>query len=126
MNKTFKDIDLRFITNPFTGDITALEGIAAIKNAVKNLVMLNKGERHFHPNIASNVVGLLFENIDEFVIDSVNQIVGSLVQKYEPRVNKVNVSSATDTGDSLRLNIQYSISSSVIQQSFDLIIQKNR
>lgn len=101
-----RDIDLRFTVNPITNRTTVLEDDIAIKNAIKNLVLLNKGERHF-TSIGSSITDSLFENPDSLFLDSLTQIISTTIKKYEPRANRVKITSISDSFDSVRLELQY-------------------
>ena len=61
-SKSFKDFSLTFEKNAVTNDILALKNEAAIKEAVKNIVLYNFYEKPFNPFFGGNIIGLLFEN----------------------------------------------------------------
>ena len=64
VNRIYKDLNLDFLRNPTTSDITKLEDVEdAVKRSVKNLIQTNHYERPFHPEIGSDVRALLFENM---------------------------------------------------------------
>ena len=59
----YKDFSLFFTPNPVTKDVTTITDVQDIKRAVRNLVMTNKWDRPFHPEIASGVRESLFESL---------------------------------------------------------------
>ena len=61
--KIYKDLNLDFQQNTATKDIQKIEDVESVKRSVRNLVSLNYYEKPFHPEIGSNIRGLLFEMI---------------------------------------------------------------
>lgn len=122
----FKDIDLRFALHPFTGDMTTLDDQLAIQNSIKNLIFLNKGERHFHPEIATDVTSFLFELVDELSLDSLTQIIASMLARYEPRVKNIKLRSLGDDEHMITLRVFYSTVYPSETKSFDVVLEKIR
>ena len=58
--KQYKDLDL-FFSKKTNKDLNKVTDIEAVKRSVRNLVLLNSFEKPFHPEIAGDVRGLLFE-----------------------------------------------------------------
>ena len=56
----YKDINLFFTKHPVSDDVTSVTDVQAIKRSVRNLVLTDRGERLFHPEIGGNVRGSLF------------------------------------------------------------------
>lgn len=89
--RTFVDVDLSFIKNPNTGDISLKRGENAIKGAVKNLIMTNHYERLFHSEIGSSVKGMLFENPSPAVSAILRQEIGDVIRNFEPRAEIIDI-----------------------------------
>lgn len=62
--KTYSDIDMSFIPHPITKDISKKTGVDAIKQSLRNLILMNHYEKPFHPDIGCDIYKTLFENID--------------------------------------------------------------
>ena len=58
----YKDLSLFFNRNPVTSDVATVTDVQDIKRAVKHIVLLNPGEKPFHPEIGTGVRQSLFEN----------------------------------------------------------------
>jgi len=58
--KVYKDIDLTFAAKP-SGEIFKKTDAAAVKQAVKNLMLTNHFEKPFQPTFGANLRDLLFE-----------------------------------------------------------------
>jgi phage baseplate assembly protein W len=85
--QTFKDLNITFKPHPITGDLTVVKDEAAIKQAIINLLLTNKGERFFNPRIGSSLPSLLFEPLDFATASLVNTEVQNTLKFYEPRIN---------------------------------------
>jgi hypothetical protein len=87
----YKDLNLFFTRNPVTSDVSTVTDIQDIKRAVRNIVLLNPGEKPFHPEIGTGVRGALFENFTPPVMEALRDRIQSVIRKYEPRVTVTNV-----------------------------------
>ena len=90
-NTVFSDLDLRFRRHPNTSDIRPLTDIEAIKNAVKNLLLTNSGDRPFHPEIGSGITDLLFENADPYVANVLKENIKLVLTRFEPRISNIAI-----------------------------------
>ena len=82
----YKDLNLFFTPNPVTGDITSVTDIQAIKRAVRNLVLLNPGEKPFHPEVGTGIRDALFENFTPPLREALRTRIKETITFYEPRV----------------------------------------
>ena len=57
------------------------------------LISLNFYEKPFHPEIGSNIRGMLFENITPQIGHFISKQIDMLIKNYEPRCRVVEVSS---------------------------------
>ena len=89
--RIFSDLNLDFQQNTATKDIQKIEDVEAVKRSVKNLVSLNFYEKPFHPEIGSNIRGLLFENITPQMSHAISKEIDNLIKNYEPRARLVQI-----------------------------------
>ena len=88
---SFKDINMTFKKHPITDDLVVSRDASAIKQAIVNLLLTNKGERLFKPNYGSDIRSYLFEPLD---YGTAQQIVGNIehtISKWEPRIEILNL-----------------------------------
>jgi phage baseplate assembly protein W len=83
-NRLYSDIDLDFQPRP-SGDVYKKQDAAAVKQAVKNLLLTNFGEKPFAPGFGANLRALLFELADSQIEDSIELAVRQTILNYEPR-----------------------------------------
>jgi len=91
-NFIYKDISLYFTRNPVTSDVTTVTDIQDIKRAVRHIVLLNPGEKPFHPEIGTGVRAALFQNFTAPIKALLSSRIQEQLRKYEPRVEVTNVS----------------------------------
>ena len=89
--KVYKDLNLDFQQNTATKDIQKIENVESVKRSVRNLINLNYYEKPFHPEIGSNLRGLLFENITPQISHYMGKQIELLIKNYEPRCKMVEV-----------------------------------
>ena len=89
--RIYKDLNLDFQQNSATKDIQRVEDVDAVKRSVRNLISLNHYEKPFHPEIGSNLRGMLFENITPQISHYIGKQIEMLIKNYEPRCKLVEV-----------------------------------
>lgn len=94
----YSDLDLGFDIHPSYKDILPTTDIDAVKLCIKNLVMTNRYERPFQPNLNGNIVDLLFENGNAFTAYEIQERIRDRILEYEKRVEDVDVT-VTDNID---------------------------
>ena len=91
-SRVYKDLNLDFQQNTATKDIQKMLDVESVKRSVRNLINLNYYEKPFHPEIGSNLRGLLFENITPQISHYIGNQIEMLIKNYEPRCRLVDVS----------------------------------
>ena len=94
--KTSKDIDLSF-AKKVSGDVFKKENAAAVKQAVKNILLTNFAEKPFLPRYGANLNALLFGLNTDFDSQEIKDQIIQTVKIYEPRAIILNV--ATEIRD---------------------------
>ena len=94
--RQYRDLDLFFGRKPISKDVNILLDIENIKRAVKNLVLTNIYEKPFHPEIASGVRNMLFENMTPLTSIILAKKVEEVIENFEPRVRLMSVSARPD------------------------------
>jgi phage baseplate assembly protein W len=103
--KPWRDLDLSLKIHPIRKDIIPLKDDAAIKNAVKNLLVSNFFERPFQPALGANLRGLLFEPADAITKIDLKEGIIRVLGDHEPRINILNIN-ITDNSDTNSYIIQ--------------------
>ena len=88
---SFKDINITFKKHPVTNDLVVSRDASAIKQALTNLLLTNKGERLFNPRYGSNIRNYLFEPLDYGTAAQIRTNIVYTINKFEPRVDLENI-----------------------------------
>ena len=88
--KVYKDIDLTFAVKP-SGEIFKKTDAAAVKQAVKNLMLTNYYEKPFQPKFGANLRDLLFELADDESEEDIEESCRHAINVFEPRAQALNV-----------------------------------
>lgn len=94
--RIYKDLNLDFQQNTATKDIQKLLDVESVKRSVRNLINLNHYEKPFHPEVGSNLRGMLFENISPQMTHFIGKQIELLIKNYEPRCRLVEVRNQPD------------------------------
>lgn len=124
-SRSFSDLLISMSKNPFTNDVSVAKNDSAIKQAIKNIVLTTPGEKHFNPNVGSNVYNLLFEPLDAFTADTIKDEIINTINQYEPRVEltSVNVTPIYE-GNKLNVTIEYRIVGLPIVETIEFVLQR--
>jgi len=87
----FSDLNLKLTKHPIRKDITPLKDDAAIKNAVKNLLISNFYERPFQPTLGANLRGLLFEPASVLTKVALKSAITKVLVKNEKRISIIEL-----------------------------------
>ncbi len=125
--KPHRDLDLSLKIHPIRKDIIPLKDDAAIKNAIRNLLVTNFYERPFQDDLGANLRGLLFEPAGVLTNIQLRDNIRFCIEKYEPRVI-VNSIDITDVVDENRYIIEviFTIKEFSTQDSVEMVLRRLR
>ena len=89
--RRWSDLDLDFIKHPNTKDIVKKTDVEAVKRAVRNLILTNRYERPFHPEIDGGVTRLLFELATPSTKIEIENAIRTVIKNFEPRAEVLDV-----------------------------------
>lgn len=95
-NRRFSDLDLNFNIHPIKKDINKNYDQTAVINSIKNLILTRHYERKFHPEIGSNTMKSLFENIDKITASNLEREIQQTIDNFEPRASVKKVVATPD------------------------------
>ena len=127
----YKDLSLFFTPNPVSGDVTMVTDVQDIKRSVRNLIMTNRFDKPFHPEIASHIRDLLFEPFTPVTINLLRNRIETVLENYEPRVTLTDVE-VEDPGfqrmDNNELNVRifFTLKNDPEIQSVDILLERLR
>ena len=127
-NFLYKDISLYFTRNPVTSDVTTVTDIQDIKRAVRHIVLLNPGEKPFHPEIGTGVRAALFQNFTSPIKALLRSRIEEQLRKYESRIEVTNVSFNDNIDNNeLSCKIEFNVRNAPQQtEEVDIFLQRLR
>ena len=112
---------------PGRGDIARRLNENSVREAIKNLILLDKGERLFQPNLGSDIRASLFENVTPTTIILLKDKVREVLNAYEPRCNLLDVEVLGDIDENaLTVNVVFNVINSEAPQSISIGIDRVR
>jgi phage baseplate assembly protein W len=90
-NARYKDFYINFDAHPVRKDLFVLEDTDSIKNAIKNILFTDPGERFFAPYFGGGIRASLFENIDINTAYMIRKQVEMSIENFEPRAQIIQV-----------------------------------
>lgn len=123
---TYTDIDLTFTAKP-SGEIYKKTDAAAVKQAIKNLLLTNRMEKPFNPYFGGNLNSFLFSLSEEFDEDECKEAIIDAITNYEPRaiVRDVNVTIVDDRND-VKITVVFQVVTTAEIVSVDVSIARLR
>lgn len=126
-SRKYSDLDLNFIANPVTGDVSKLTGDAAVIRSVRNLIFSNFYERPFHPEIGSGVRGLLFDPITPVTMINLKNAIEKVIENFEPRVTiEKIVVQATNDDNKVQVLLSFYILNNTLPTQISVFLERVR
>jgi len=87
----FSDFHKDMTQNPISEDLAIKRDEEAVKEAIKNLILTDRGERLMQPLVGGNIRAMLFENNTPATIKIIQETVKETIRIYEPRATLLDV-----------------------------------
>ena len=88
--RDYLDVDLTFNPRP-SGDVFKKQDAAAVKQAVKNLLLTSLNEKPFQPNFGANLNDALFSLDTEYDPEYIQDLIYDAITNYEPRARVLSI-----------------------------------
>jgi phage baseplate assembly protein W len=125
--RSYSDIDLTFTNKTVSGEIFKKQEAAAVKQAVKNLVMTNENEKPFLPDFGGDIRSFFFELADEETEEEIEEQVIASIRKYEPRVGDLSVLATSDPDrNQVDVKIRFQVVNTQEEVSLSLVLARLR
>ena len=125
LSRSFKDMNLSMGSNPFTKDVSVVKNNNAIKQSIRNLVLTSPGEKLFQPWLGCRVKEMLFEPLDMFTAQSIQDEIINTINQHDERIQLQSVEVIPNFGnDRLNISIEYKIVGIPIVETVDFVLQR--
>jgi phage baseplate assembly protein W len=123
----YQDFKKNLEVSPVSQDITVNKDEDAVKEALQNLILTDRGERLMQPNLGGNIRAMLFENITPAVLTLIEDQVRTTVELYEPRAELIDVTASSNIDDNIvRVNIVFYVKNNQQPISVDVFLERTR
>ncbi len=96
---SYRDINITFKKHPVTDDLVVSKDASAIKQAIVNLLLTNKGERLMNPTYGSDIRSYLFEPMDYGTANQIKNNIRDTIETFEPRIRVLQISATPNFDD---------------------------
>jgi len=126
-SEIYSDFPNNFIKHPITNELVKLKNEDSVRQAFKNLILTNIGERFFDPFFGSNVSRSLFEPLDTFTIEDIRRYIIHSAQQFETRIQLLDIS-ILDVADqnSIAISVMFSIINNPEPVTLNLFLKRVR
>lgn len=125
-NRVYRDIDLSFTVKD-NGELYVKRDAAAVKQAVKNLILTNHYEKPFLLFYGGNIRSLLFELAYDDLSEDIENNIRQAIEKYEPRARVRRVLAKSDPdNNSINVTIEFQIINSSEVVTFSTVLSRLR
>lgn len=124
----YADFLTSFDRNPTTDNLALNINENAVKRAIRNIVLTNRGERFYDSKKGCNTRGSLFQNFDPATLEILRLQIEEAITRYEPRANPIRVDVVDDIDrNAIHVRVSFQIINIISDPiQFDLLIEKVR
>ncbi len=125
--QVYRDLDLRFIAHPNTGEPAMLNDVDSIKQSIKIIVMMNQYEAPFNKFLYTNASYSLFENIDSADLQFLKNRIITAIQNNEPRAEVIDIRYEDRLDENyFSLSIVFVPQNSITEEIVDVFLERIR
>ena len=124
---SYRDLDLNFTRHPVTHDVSQLTDTEAIKRSVRNLLMLKRGDKPFHPEINSGIYDSLFDLVNPLNVVLLRDNILRVIQTYEKRVKLTGIDVRPNLGgNEISIHLKMTVITSQAPINFTVNLVRSR
>ena len=126
-NIFYSDLPTNFLVHPLKGDLLPYTNEAAVKSAIKNLLLTDPYERFFNPDIGAGIRASLFENIGKDTEYFLKQKITDVITNYEKRAQLISVNvKALPDNNAYNVVIVFAILNNTSPVTLELVLRRVR
>lgn len=125
--KFYSDIPMDMLVHPTTKDLVLKEDELAVRQAIRNLININLGDKPFHSEIGMNLRALLFENFSPVLLAGVKRNLSEILAVWEPRAEILGIefNPMQDEG-ALYMTLFFKLKNGTNQIKLDMYLERVR
>lgn len=123
----YSDFTNNLDVHPDTKEIFRFTNVNSVKKSLRNLILTDKYERLFRPDIGCGIRGMLFENMGEDSLIAIKDTIKEVIQKYEPRVSILEIQAiGVPDNNAVTVNIAFNVLNIPETQFIQMTIERAR
>lgn len=123
----YSDFFSDFSNHPQTGNLNKKLNAEAVKQSVKMLLLTNRYERLFQPDIGGNLNSLLFSNITPRLEMELSTMINDCINNFEPRATLLDTRVAFNPDrNQATVTIKFAINKIEDAVEFDIFLDRSR
>jgi phage baseplate assembly protein W len=126
-SKIYSDLDLTFLRQPASGDVSMTFDEQAVIRSIRNLLSTNLYERLFQPNLGSTISQILFEPVSPLSASQIEAEIKRIIENFEPRATITNLFvSAMPDQNYFSVSLYVLVGNRTSPTSINLILERSR
>ena len=123
----YTDFKKDLSVSPLSEDLALFKDEDSVKEAIKNLVLTDRGERLMQPNLGGNIRAMLFENMTPASLKLIEEQVKSVIEIYEPRAEVLDVIVNGSLDDNtVKVTVKFFITNQEQPVELDVFLERTR
>lgn len=123
----FSDFFNNFSMNSKSGQMNQIINEDSVRQSIKNLVLTDRGERFFQPNLGGDIRKSLFEPFNDFTRDDLKQNISLLIHQNEERVADLDVQVTPDEdNNAYKVTVYFTTKNNTTVNQLDLVLVRVR
>jgi phage baseplate assembly protein W len=87
----YSDFYTNFNVHPQNKRLVKYINEDAVKRSIRNLILTEKYDRPFQPEIGCRIKSLLFENMSDVIVEEIKNVIKETIDTYEPRARVLDI-----------------------------------
>jgi phage baseplate assembly protein W len=96
-NQSYSDFLTDLNPHPVSGDIVKYINENSVIRSVRNLLLTDRFERLYQPDIGTDIRKMLFEPMDDATAQNISVFTQQTITQYEPRAKVISINVVADT-----------------------------
>jgi len=105
----YSDFSKELTQNPVSLDMARITNEASVKESIKNLLMTDRGERLFKPNVGCDIRKLLFDNITPNTFSLAKELIKDTLETYEPRCEIIDIDVLSEFDNEIKITLLFTV-----------------
>jgi phage baseplate assembly protein W len=123
----YSDLHKTLAINPVSNDLAKKIDEESVKESIKNLILTDRGERLFQPNLGCNVRRLLFDNYTPQTRLLIESAIRDTIEFYEPRCILIGIDVISKPDDNnITISVIFALANLPGEITLSIVLERTR